>query len=576
MILNPKPIKKPRPEYQAPALDKLWEYIHNPENSGKHPLLSLSVGAGKTLIIAWLCQRLKEAYPQLKILVLVHTQELVGQNFEEFKEVAPALDSSLYMASLGAKKTSDIVFGSIQSVSKNPDLFEPNIIIIDECHWISKSQSKGIYRTFIDHVLAKKPGTICIGLTGTEWRMDGGSLVHGEEKLFDEVVYKVSMGDLLKLGYLCPLITPYEEVKTKFDTSSLSIGKAKGDFTDSKLAQIMDASQEKTDAAIDEYYRLSQGRNKHLIFGTTVEHLYHIKESASRYFKCEVIHGGLSKKDRKKFIHQFKVTGELDMLISGVILTTGFNVPAVDSIGLLRDVGSSALYIQIAGRGMRLSPETGKTNCLWIDFTETTGRHGEVDKIEPPPPPMEGGGQAVTKQCPNCEEQVAGGVSICPNCDFEFELTINEVAHDVKASKAKILSSKRKPPVWVTLKNNDNKPAITWSVGVPYKSRGQYDAPKYLKIKFNSDDESIPIFLTLEGAGRNYACKLWHLLTGDENCPMYAETAFDLLSQGAMKPFNQVLLDINDVQTHYTNSKGKRVKNRNGAIGYKLLDVRLA
>lgn len=586
MILKPKVIKKPRPEYQQPALDKIWEYIHNPMNNGKHPLLSLSVGAGKTLIISWLCQKLKEAYPEIKILVLVHTQELVGQNYEEFKEVAPNLKSALYMSSLGVKKAdADIVFGSIQSVSRNPDLFTPHIIIIDECHWISKTQSKGMYRKFIDAKLASHPGTRCIGLTGTEWRIDGGSLYQGDVKLFDDLVYRVPISQLLELGYLCPLITPSSEVRTKFDTSSLTISKSKGDFTDSKLAQILDASQEKTDEAIDEYYRLSIDRNKHLIFGTTVEHLYHIQESASRYFKCRVICGDkkiLPQKKREEYIDRFKNPHKwpeekrLDMLISGVILTTGFNVPAVDSIGLLRDVGSSALYIQIAGRGMRTSHETGKTNCLWVDFTETTNRHGPVDKVEPPPPPDNGKGQAVTKECPSCQAIVAGGIGICPECGHEFEVSVTEIAHDVKASQAKILSTERKPPVWVTLKNNENKPAISWSVGVPYKQRNSEVQTKYLKIKFNSDEESIPIYLTLEGQGRNYACKLWQLLTGDENCPLYAETAYDLLESGAMRQdFNQILLDINDVQTHYTNTKGKRVKNRNGPIGYKLLDLRL-
>ena len=98
------------------------------------------------------------------------------------------------MGSLGKKQhNKQVIYGSIQSVHKQVDLFKPNILMVDECHLITKQQAKGMYRKFIDALKARHPGLIVIGWTGTSWRMDGGSLVHGDERLFDEVCGQVSI-----------------------------------------------------------------------------------------------------------------------------------------------------------------------------------------------------------------------------------------------------------------------------------------------------------------------------------------------------------------------------------------------
>ena len=58
-----------------------------------------------------------------------------------------------------------------------------------------------------------------------------------------------------------------------------------------------------------------------------------------------------------------------------MLLTEGWDCPSVDCIVNLRPTKSSALYKQIIGRGTRLSPETGKTELLVLDFLWQTGQH---------------------------------------------------------------------------------------------------------------------------------------------------------------------------------------------------------
>lgn len=55
-------------------------------------------------------------------------------------------------------------------------------------------------------------------------------------------------------------------------------------------------------------------------------------------------------------------------------MTEGADVPAIDCILLARPTRSQNLFLQMIGRGLRLSPETGKTNCLIIDLVGNSTR----------------------------------------------------------------------------------------------------------------------------------------------------------------------------------------------------------
>ena len=61
-----------------------------------------------------------------------------------------------------------------------------------------------------------------------------------------------------------------------------------------------------------------------------------------------------------------------------MLLTEGWDCPAVDCIVCLRPTKSRSLYVQMVGRGTRLSPETGKEKLLLLDFLWMTGRHNLV------------------------------------------------------------------------------------------------------------------------------------------------------------------------------------------------------
>lgn len=537
---------------QSDALNWLWDYVHDQKNRTpriRNPLLSAPVAFGKSITIAEFNRVTVETYPHMRILNLVHVKELVDQNYKKFKAVAPAIRSGVFMDSLGEKDhRSQVIYGSVHSVYSSIDKFQNprspiNILVVDECHWIQKKDT-GMYRAIIEGVREASPDLVVIGWTGTEWRMDGGPLAEGDDdtRLFDDVYYADTIRGMLDKGYHTPLVVPREAIMTARDTSSLKTNDS-GDFNERSMAQIMDEDIQLIHDSVDEYRRLAQGRNKHLVFGTTIKHCRHLLESFSRYYRCEFIHGGMKKKDRKQAIQDYK-NDKLDMLISGIILTTGFDEPRIDCIGLFRPVGSSALYIQIAGRGLRIHPE--KANCLWLDFTSTTAMHGPVDEVKAPKYVEKGSGSAVVKLCGNCEAVVAASARVCPECNAEFEI-VQSQAHEDKASTASILGAQE--PITERLTG--------WRA-IKHTTQNKQDA---VKLEFSFGLASYTHIMNFNTRSRYFACKMWSKIVRDEyknQCPESAANALMYLNEMNVWDLPEYLTF--HYEEYYTDRNGKRKK----------------
>ncbi len=78
--------------------------------------------------------------------------------------------------------------------------------------------------------------------------------------------------------------------------------------------------------------------------------------------------------DRDEVLSDFD-SGRYNILCNSMLLTEGWDCPAVDCVVVLRPTKSRSLYAQMVGRGTRLSPATGKSKLLLLDFLWLTGRH---------------------------------------------------------------------------------------------------------------------------------------------------------------------------------------------------------
>lgn len=426
--------------YQQRVLDDLWRWFAS--NGDGDPVIEACVGAGKSVLIAELCRRAIAQHADTRILMLVHSKELIEQNLAKLLQVWPGAPVGAYSASLGARQLGRAVtYATIGSVAKRAhELGHLDLVLVDECHLIGPSETTQ-YRRLIDALRQLCPALRVVGWTGTAFRGDGVWLT--QQGLFTHVAARVTMAELLRDGYLAPLVT--QETATHIDTAGVRT--QGGDYVVSALARATDRA-ELVQAACAELVRLAAERRRWLVFAVTVEHAEHLAAElrTAHGIDCAVVSAETQKAERERLIRAFR-TGRLRALVNVAVLTTGFDVPELDCIALLRATQSPVLYVQIAGRGMRTAP--AKSNCLWLDFTATTASLGPVDAIKGRnKPPAMGGGPAPCKYCDECGNPNATAVLACVHCGHLFPPP-ERIKHEARAdTTAAVLST---GPEWYSV-----------------------------------------------------------------------------------------------------------------------------
>jgi DNA repair protein RadD len=401
--------------YQQSAIDAVHWYFQNADGN---PVVELPTGSGKSLIQAELIRGLLQKAPTQRFLCLTHVKELIAQNYAELMGIWPMAPAGIYAASLNQRDTREpIIFASIQSVHHRADeLGRFDWIIIDECHLVPNSGS-GIYRKFISEMQNINPALRVIGLSATPYRLSGGLLVEGKDRLFTDLIPArktgASVRNLIDAGHLAPLVTPVDRLP-RLDTSLVS--EHHGEFNQTELVTAVADQSQVTELACKEIVRRGQRRKKWLIFASSMAHCEQIQSLLP--VPAMIVHGQLSRLERDAYIRQFR-QGQLRALISINVLSTGFNVPDIDLLAMLRPTASASLYVQQAGRGMRTA--AAKENCLVLDFAGNIERHGPVDNILPPLRRRKGG-EVPMKECEDCIMLVPLIARSCRFCGFEFPI----------------------------------------------------------------------------------------------------------------------------------------------------------
>lgn len=417
-------------DYQQRVLDDLWDWFAaHPDGD---PYVSACVGAGKSLMIAEWCKRCILEYPGTRVLMAVHVKELVEQNLEKLLRVWPDAPAGVHSASVGRKDLGhDILYATIGSVYKKAHLLgRVDMLMIDECHLVSP-QAATMYRRLIDELRVYNPAMRVIGWTGTPFRGDGLWLQH--HGLFTHMATSVGMTELLEKKYLSPLVVA--PVETVISTDGVKI--VNGDYNQKQLGEAATRGTLVEDA-VGEVCRLAADRRRWLLFGATVEHAEKILAALrARGVAAELVTGDTPKAERERIIAGFRA-GAFRALVNVAVLTTGFDAPGVDCIALMRPTRSPVMYVQIAGRGMRVAD--GKENCLWLDFTSTTLDLGPVNEIRgrnPQPP-----GNAPIRYCDECGAENHASARSCKECGAPFPPPAEPVrdAHATKASLAAVIS----------------------------------------------------------------------------------------------------------------------------------------
>ena len=398
-------------EYQTRTLDQLYAWFEA-GNQG-NPCLVLPTGSGKSHIVAALCKDALQNWPETRILMLTHVRELIEQNADKMRLHWPNAPMGIYSAGLRQKELGEpITFAGIQSVrNKAKEIGHVDLVIIDECHLVSHKDEGG-YRMLLADLTAINPNLRVVGLTATPYRLGHGYITDAPA-IFSALIEPTSIEELIHKKYLSTLRSKLTITKLEVD----GVHKRGGEYIESELQAAVD-TKDKNVKVVREIIKLGAERHSWLIFCAGVAHAHHVKEALTdQGILAQCVTGETPSAERDKMLTDFKA-GRIRALTNANVLTTGFDAPGIDLIAMLRPTMSPGLYVQMAGRGLRIAD--GKTDCLVLDFAGVVEQHGPITAVNPPPKKGDKVGEAPVKVCDNCQEICGLSARVCPACGTLF------------------------------------------------------------------------------------------------------------------------------------------------------------
>jgi DNA repair protein RadD len=409
-----------------------------------------------------------------------------------------------------------------------------NGILAHNCHLIPRD-GEGMYQQFLADARVINPRVRTIGLTATPFRLKSG-LICGPENILNAVCYEVGVRELIRDGYLCPLVTKAGVRKADIEALHLR----GGEFVAEEVERLMD-QDELVESACREIIEYTRDRRAVLIFASGIAHAEHIQRVFEKKYRleCGFVCGQTSTEKRNELLARFRggPAGRLfdpeplKYLVNVNVLTTGFDAPNIDCVAVLRPTMSPGLWYQMVGRGFRLHPN--KQNCLVLDFGGNALRHGPVDQIRVhDPDDTAGGGEAPSKECEQCHAVVAAGCTECPECGHPFPVR-ERANHDATASTESVVSGE---VTHETFAVRDVYYAV-------HKKRGADDnAPRTLRVDYRISMnrwQSEWVCVEHDGYARWKAEQWWRARSNDL-FPDSAEHAADVANAGGLASTNTI------------------------------------
>ncbi|MGC5780690.1 DEAD/DEAH box helicase [Methylobacterium sp. NFXW15] len=491
-------------DYQRASLDAL-EHAWTRGGEAGH-LVVLPTGAGKSLVIAALARETLEREPLTRVAIVTHSRELVAQNLAELKRHWPEAPAGVFSAGLGRREAdAQVLVCSIQSVADRLDAIGPrDLVVVDEAHLIPRS-AETRYGRFLAGLAALTPSMRVVGFTATPYRLDSGRLDEGAGRLFTGIAYEADTGDLIRRGYLAPLVS--KATLTQLDVTG--VGRRGGDYIPGELEAAVNRDWI-TRAAVAEMAEYGTKRRSWLAFCAGLAHAAAVRDAVrAEGYSCETVDGGTPKRERDRIVAEFRA-GRIRCLTSVGVLGTGFNAPEVDLVALLRPTRSTGLYVQQVGRALRRAP--GKDDALILDYAGLVRMHGPVDSVtvRTAEAVRGGAGGLRAKPCPGCGALIALNASTCEACWTEPEAE-REPGHDPAAEdELAILSDSALAPA--PRADGAWHPVTEWSLEA---------VPGGLDVVLAWADGSWRVRLRPEGRGyeREKAVLWWRGLGGGRDAP---------------------------------------------------------
>lgn len=457
-------------DYQQEAFNISIEHMRK---STEPAYVYASVSAGKSLLIAMIAKHFQNVNLAAKqqgfsanhrVLMLVRTGDLVKQNAEE----AWGIDckNSIWCSSLIPKAMRsnspayDCVMGSEKSVYNSLfnelEDFKPTVLLIDECHTLNYEDPESQQMKIIAELKRRNPNLRIWGCTGSPWR--GREHIKGD--FWKHELVKIDREYLTNRGFV---------MKTEFgfgtgdahyesiDPSGFEV-EVDGDceLTRTQLAEMEKkilSEGTKTQQIMLDVMKRMRNRNVALITCAGRKHC----EEAAKYLpegSYAIITEKTNTKDRIEIKRKCN-EGELKYVLQVGVWTVGVSIPRIDTIVIMRMIGSVTMYEQLVGRGVRRLKQPDidagivKNECLVLDYTDTSALMSELmssDEMDRAEKQRAKDNQEEMMICPKCNAENSMRARRCSGiddsghrCDFFFS---SKICADMYAQQTGMLIKK--------------------------------------------------------------------------------------------------------------------------------------
>jgi len=376
-------------EFQAAAHEKLREGYRA---GHKNQLVMAATGSGKTYLGL---RVIHEALMRGKRAIFVCDRTtLINQTSEVADKYGLGAHGILQANHWRVNLDAPFQIASAQTLARR-SWPKADVIVIDEAH----TQLK----VWTEHI--QKTDASVVGLSATPFSKGLGLL-------FSNLVNAATMHELTELGILVPMV-----IHTCTPANMKGAETSGGEWTDRAAA---DRGMEIVGDVVMEWQRWGEWR-KTIVFGATIDHC----EELCRQFNeagipAAVFCADTKPEERIALLKEYrKPDGDLRILISVEALAKGFDVPDVGCVVDCRPLRKSlSTAVQMWGRGLRSSPQTGKQNCILLDHSGNFVRFLEdftgifyngLDALD--------NGEKLDKVIRQDDEEKP--VKACPSCGFK-------------------------------------------------------------------------------------------------------------------------------------------------------------
>lgn len=400
----------------------------------------LPTGGGKTFCFSFIVEYLLKR--DKRILILVHKEELVTQtvgSLNKFGVVSEAITSRIRKPKHFSNVYTAMERTGYNRLNKDRHFFRNiDYIIVDEAHILTfqkvfnlfpQSKVLGFTGTPVHQKretfykcdycgLEYEKNTECCGSENMEWARP-----FAFSKLYDDIVVGTSVNELIEMENL---VKEIPIVKKSVDLSNLKTDKT-GEFTE-KSQQNTFAHPESLKNLLNDYLTHCKGKKTMIFTPSTKINASLLPMFLDAGINAKIYDSVNSEEDRKDLVKWFDREKDA-VLINTNIFTTGFDVTDVEVIMLYRATTSLSLFIQIVGRGARITDKIYKDSFLHIDYGGNIDRHNlwsdptrdwkrifkhGLGKEKPKKEDIE-----LVDFCDNCGALISKSENPCPHCDHE-------------------------------------------------------------------------------------------------------------------------------------------------------------